>query len=190
MLHGKPETRTQLGFQWDFDAVHRPQPNPSWVMWTSNSAGRVRLNTPSASACLTASFAFWNAFCSVLPYSHFWAFFRSQHKGLSSCFRWGVKEHQYPSILKNSCSCLCMVGTGGAWTLFIMALCSTQVFPTQTTHRNFTNKPGPCTFCGFRAHHLSCKWAVNESTVLPNVKSGLPNPPSCPIHGYMVEGPP
>ena len=146
-----------MGVRTELWHCHRPQPKPSCLTWTSNSAGRVESNIPNAWACLTTSFAYWKAFCSILPQSHSCPFFMSLYSGLSSYAKWGIKEHQYPSIPKNSCSCFGVVGTGNAWTLSITALGSTWVFSDQTTPRNFTDRPGPCTFLGFIAHPLSCR---------------------------------
>ena len=104
---------------------HSPQPNPSWVTCTSSSAGRVGSNIPSAWACLTAIFACWKASCSVLPQSHTWPFFVNRYKGFSSCAKWGIKDHQYPNIPKNSCNCFGFIGTGNAWILSMIALGNT-----------------------------------------------------------------
>ena len=141
LLHSKPETRTQLEFWMGFWCCHRPQLNLSWVTWTSSLAGRVGSNIPSAWAWVTASFACWKASCLILPQSRIWPFFVGGYKGLIRCAKRGIKEHQYPSISRNSYSCSGVAGTENARTLSITTLGNTLVLPGQTSPRNFKDRP-------------------------------------------------
>jgi len=154
-----------------FSSSHTPQPKPFWVTWTSNLSGRVGLNVPNVWARLTASFAYWKASCSILPQSHSCPFFCKSVQSLSSCTKWGIKEHQYPNIPKYSCSCFGIVWTGHAWTISITVLGTTLVYPDQTIPRNCMDRPRPCTFRGLIAHPLFCRWVVNESATCPTTAS-------------------
>ena len=157
-----------MGVRTGLTCCHRPQPKPSWATWMSTSAGRVGSNKQAQALCITASFTCWKASCSVLPQSYSCLFFMCLYSCLSSCAKWHIKECHYPSILKNSCSCFGVVGTGNTWTLSITSLGSTLV---QTNPRNSTDRPGPCTFWGFIAHPLSCRSIVNESAACPTASS-------------------